>query len=54
MKNNKFTNIPSLIENNSEIHDQSNIFNDFFASKSSVQNPEDPVPFLQRKKVLFL
>ena len=53
MKNNKFTNIPSLIENNSEIHDpleQSNIFNDFFASKSSVQNPEDPVPFLQRKE----
>ena len=53
MKNNKFTNIQSLIENNSEIHDpleQSNIFNDFFASKSSVQNPEDPVPFLQRKE----
>ena len=53
MKNNKFTNIPSLIENNSIIHDpleQSNIFNNFFASKSSVYNPEDPVPFLQRKE----
>ena len=53
MKNNKFTNISSLIENNSTINDpleQSNIFNNFFASKSSVENSEDPVPFLQKKQ----
>ena len=37
----------------STIHDpleQSNIFNKFFASKSSVQDPNDPVPYLQRKE----
>ena len=53
MKNNKFTNIPSLIDNNSTINDpleQSNIFNQFFASKSSVPNSEDPVPLLQKKE----
>ena len=30
--------------------DQSNIFNKFFASKSTVHNPNDPVPNLQRKE----
>ena len=53
MKNNKFTNISSLIENNSTINDpleQSNIFNNFFASKSSVDNSDDPVPILQKKQ----
>ena len=42
-----------MIENGSTIHDpfeQSNIFNKFFASKSSVQDPNDTVPYLQRKE----
>ena len=41
MKNNKFSNIPPLIENTEMIHDpheKSNIFNDFFSAKSSVPN----------------
>ena len=28
---------------------QSNIFNNFFASKSTVRNGDDPVPILKRK-----
>ena len=42
MKNNKFTNVPPLVENDSTIQDsaqKSNIFKDFFASKASVKNP---------------
>ena len=53
MKNNKFSNIPPLIENNVTVNDpseQSNIFNTFFASKSTVQNANDPVPCLTRKE----
>ena len=53
MKNNKFSNIPPLVENNVTIQDpldQSNIFNKFFASKSTVHDPNDPVPNLQRKE----
>ena len=53
MKNNKFSNIPPLVENNVTVQDpseQSNIFNTFFASKSTVQSPNDPVPNLQRKE----
>ena len=53
MKNNKFTNIPPLVENDITVQDplkQSNIFNDLFASKSSVNNPNDPVPNLHRKE----
>ena len=45
MKNNKFSNVPPLIEENRTIHDpleKSNLFNNFFASKSTVQNPNDP------------
>ena len=52
MKNNKHCNIPPLIENDITVQDpteQSNIFNKFFASKSTVQNPNDPVPNLERK-----
>ena len=52
MKNNKFSNVSPLIENNVTIMDpleKSNILNNFFASKSTVHSPEDPVPFLQRK-----
>ena len=51
MKNNKFINVPPLIENDSTIQDteqKSNIFNDFFASKASVKNPDDPIPILER------
>ena len=52
MKNNKYINVPPLVENNSTIQDstqKSNIFNDFFASKSSVKNSEDPIPILDQK-----
>ena len=52
MKNNKFTNIAPLVENDLTVHDplqKSNIFNDLFASKSCVDNPNDPVPNLQRR-----
>ena len=45
MKNNKFANIPPLVENDVTIQDpveQGNIFNKFFASKSSVRN--SPLP----------
>ena len=53
MKNNKFTNVPPLVENNVTVQDptqQSNIFNNFFASKSTVENMDDPIPFLQQKE----
>ena len=53
MKNNKFTNVPPLVENDITVQDpsqQSNIFNEFFASKSSVNNPNDPAPNLQQKE----
>ena len=46
MKNNKFTNVPPLVDNNITVQDptkQSNIFNDFFASKSTVNNLDDIV-----------
>ena len=52
MKNRKFCNIPPLVENDVTVQDpaqQSNIFNTFFASKSTVPNPDDPVPNLQKK-----
>ena len=55
MKNSKFSNISPLIENNKTILDpleKSNVLNEFFASKSSVQNPNDPVPFLQRMDII--
>ena len=53
MKNNKFSTIPPLVENESTIQDpleQSNIFNKYFSSKSTVQNPDDPAPNLTRKE----
>ena len=49
MKNNKFSNIPPLVENNITIQDpleQSNIFNKHFAAKATVPNANDPVPNL--------
>ena len=52
MKNNKFSSIPPLVENNVTVQDpleQSNIFNKHFASRSTVKDPNDPVPNLQRK-----
>ena len=51
MKNNKFCNTPPLIENSDAIHDplqKSNIFNNCFASKSTVPNRDEPAPFLER------
>ena len=53
MKNNKFSSIPPLIENDLTVQDpiqKSNIFNEFFASKSSVKNSEDPIPILEKKQ----
>ena len=53
MKNNKFSNTPPLVENDKVINDpyeKSNIFNTFFASKSSVPEHNDPAPTLQQKK----
>ena len=47
MKNNKFTKVPPLIENDETVQDplqKNNTSNDFFASKSSVNNPNDPPP----------
>ena len=44
---------PPLVENNSVVQDpleKSNIFNNFFASKSTVQNENDPVPILKQKE----
>ena len=44
MKNNKFSGISPLNENNGIIHDpqmKSEIFNDFFASKSRVNGSDD-------------
>ena len=53
MRNNKFTTIPPLVENGCTVQDplqQSNICNQYFSSKSTVQNPDDPVPNLTRKE----
>ena len=52
MKNNKFSTIPPLVENDITVQDplqKSNIFNTFFASKSTVPNFQDPAPHLDRK-----
>ena len=57
MKNNKFSDVPPLIENDETVHDpvsKSNIFNEFFASKSTVPNDDDPVPILEKKRVSAL
>ena len=53
MKNNKFSDSPPLIENDVIIQDplhQSNIFNEFFTSKATVQNPDDPNPYFPKKE----
>ena len=53
MKNNKFSAVPPLVENDITVQDpleQSNIFNSFFASKSSVNDPNDPAPNLHQKE----
>ena len=51
MKNNKFSSTPPLIEDGETIHEpnkKSEIFNSFFASKSSVQGHNDDPPYLQK------
>ena len=51
MKNNKFSVLPPLLENNQTINDpthKSEIFNTHFASKSNVSCPDDEPPFLSR------
>ena len=53
MKNLKFSTLPPLVENDITVQDpleKSNILNDFFASKSTVPSPNDPVPVLVRKE----
>ena len=51
MKNNKFVQTPPLIEQGETIHEpkhKSEVFNSFFASKSSVSGHEDDPPYLQK------
>ena len=51
MKNNKFSPTPPIIENNDTINDptlKGEIFNAFFAAKSTVQGSDDLPPNLQR------
>ena len=51
MQSNKFCTTPPLVENNETIndpHQKSNIFNTFFASKSTVPNFNDPAPHLEK------
>ena len=51
MKNNKFSPTPPIVENDQTINEpkqKSEIFNTFFASKSSVNGETDDPPFLQR------
>ena len=53
MKNNKFNNISSITENDNIINDPKNkseIFNNFFASKSKVDGFNDDPPNLERKQ----
>ena len=52
MNNKKFTSIPTIIENGinkTKPEEKANILNTYFASKSSVTNPEDEVPLLNPK-----
>ena len=51
MKNSKFSAVPRLVENDETIHNplqKSNIFNSYFASKSTVASANDPAPELER------
>ena len=51
MKNNKVSATPPLIENGESINDsktKSNLFNDFFASKSKVDGSNDASPILEK------
>ena len=52
MKTNKYTSIPPIIDQNLSVQDpqsKANIFNNFFASKSTVPNPNDEPPILPQK-----
>ena len=52
MKNQKSSIIPPLIKDDSIVNDpqtKSNIFNDLFASKATVEGKDDHVPFLPNK-----
>ena len=56
MKNEKFSFIPPIIENNEVINDaqtKSNLFNDLFASKATVPGNNDPVPLLPPRNDIF-
>ena len=56
MKNQKHSAIPPLIENEQVVNDpqtKSNLFNDLFASKSTVTGSQDTVPPLPRKDDIF-
>ena len=53
MKNSKFSTIPPLVENDTTIQEpvaKSNLLNAFFASKSTVSNPNDLAPELVRQE----
>ena len=52
MNTQKFSSIPTLIDEDkttTKPEDKANILNKYFASKSTVTNPEDEAPFLQPK-----
>ena len=56
MKNNKISRFPPIIENDQVITDpqqKADIFNNFFASKSSVKNAQDPAPNLPSRNDIF-
>ena len=56
MKNNKVSHIPPIIEKDKIITDpkeKADIFNNFFASKSSVQGANDPPPVCPLKKIFL-
>ena len=51
MKNSKHSQTPPLTEGNSVINnpqEKSNLFNEFFSSKSTVPNPNDIPPELEK------
>ena len=51
MKSNKFTPTPPLVENEDTVNDaleKSNLFNDYFTSKATVENPDDEPPDIER------
>ena len=56
MKSNKISSIPPVIENDQVVpgpQQKADIFNNFFASKLFVKNPQDPDPNLPPRNDIF-